>query len=661
MSSHLRTWLSLGSCVAVLLIAFTGVAPATPLGGVTPFPALSTRLPQGIAPGSDGNLWSSNFIPVGSSTLPAVVRMTTAGAITGEFTSGFNPNARPGSITPGPDGNLWFIDSAGSAAGPALPGGAAIGRITPTGTVTEFSAGLTGGLHGDIAAGPDGALWFTTQAGNERQLVEIAGATGGTYKLSFEGSETAPIAFNANAATVKAALEVVPTIGAGNVAVAGSNTTLPIVRTVEFIGALAGNNVSSMTCDGSALTPGGSTCTVSTRQNAGPASIGRITTGGTITEFGIEANGGNAGSAPGSIAAGADGNLWFTDNGTTKAIGRITPTGTITEFSAGLAVDGQPGGAGLTPDGIVAGSDGSIWFTDPGDTKAIGRITPTGTITEFSAGLSGTSPIAITTGPDGNLWITDTQNREVLRFGTGTQAPSLQGPSVSGSAQVGTQQTCGGDRWATWAGVQPDNGGLLASSTIPPAVEWLVDGSQVATTPTYTPVAGDLGKALSCRKTVTYRLPLNVTTSAISETVTVIPQTSGPTGPEGPTGPQGGTGAIGPQGNAGPAGPQGTQGPAGAAGPTGPAGPAGRDAKVTCTVKKKGTKVKVTCKVQLVASASSVSLRWYLMRAGKAYASGTTRTRHRRAGIHLDLSNLRKGHYLLRLQGHRGGTRIIVG
>ena len=86
----------------------------------------------------------------------------------------------------------------------------------------------------------------------------------------------------------------------------------------------------------------------------------------------------NAGSVPVVLAAGPDGNLWFVDQGTTKAIGRITPTGQITEFSAGL-------NAGSLPVAIAAGPDGNLWFADEGTTKAIGRITPAGAITEFSA------------------------------------------------------------------------------------------------------------------------------------------------------------------------------------------------------------------------------------------------------------------------------------
>ena len=109
------------------------------------------------------------------------------------------------------------------------------------------------------------------------------------------------------------------------------------------------------------------------------------------------------GSAPYEIAAGPDGNLWFTDPGRPRAIGRITPGGSITEFTIGLS-------AGSGPQGIVAGPDGNLWFTVAGYAPAIGRISPAGVITLFANGLNasaGNFPQAIAVGPDGNLWFTD--------------------------------------------------------------------------------------------------------------------------------------------------------------------------------------------------------------------------------------------------------------
>src|SRR2546425_1256393 len=121
---------------------------------------------------------------------------------------------------------------------------------------------------------------------------------------------------------------------------------------------------------------------------------------GAITEF---RSGLNAGSFPLGIAMGPDGNVWFTDNGTTKAIGMINPTThAISEFSSGL-------NAGSSPNqGMVAGPDGNVWFTDRGTTKAIGMINPTThAISEFSSGLNpGRSPGAAPVGgPGGNRWV----------------------------------------------------------------------------------------------------------------------------------------------------------------------------------------------------------------------------------------------------------------
>ena len=68
-----------------------------------------------------------------------------------------------------------------------------------------------------------------------------------------------------------------------------------------------------------------------------------------------------------------DGNLWFTEYGTSK-IGKITTAGTITQYAL-------PEKSG--PKGITAGPDGNLWFTDNGTSK-IGKITTTGTITEYA-------------------------------------------------------------------------------------------------------------------------------------------------------------------------------------------------------------------------------------------------------------------------------------
>src|SRR5262245_6412576 len=91
----------------------------------------------------------------------------------------------------------------------------------------------------------------------------------------------------------------------------------------------------------------------------------------TITEFTLP----TPSSFTNGIAAGPDGYLWFTEQFNNK-IWRITPAGTITEF------DVLPALPGTDLRDITAGPDGNLWFTDDYNSR-IGRITPAGVTTMF--------------------------------------------------------------------------------------------------------------------------------------------------------------------------------------------------------------------------------------------------------------------------------------
>ena len=124
--------------------------------------------------------------------------------------------------------------------------------------------------------------------------------------------------------------------------------------------------------------------------------IGRITPGGTVTEFAPH----HAQQRARGITAGPDGNLWFTESRATRSAG---------SRPAAPSPNSRRHHAQQRTRGITAGPDGNLWFTEPvGD--RIGRITPGGTVTEFSAGITPNSaPVGITAGPDGNLWFTETR------------------------------------------------------------------------------------------------------------------------------------------------------------------------------------------------------------------------------------------------------------
>ena len=71
----------------------------------------------------------------------------------------------PVGIVAGPDGALWFTNNAGNS----------IGRITTAGVITKFANALVQGPNG-IVAGPDGALWFTNNAGNSIGRITVVPA-----------------------------------------------------------------------------------------------------------------------------------------------------------------------------------------------------------------------------------------------------------------------------------------------------------------------------------------------------------------------------------------------------------------------------------------------------------------------------------------------------
>ena len=137
---------------------------------------------------------------------------------------------------------------------------------------------------------------------------------------------------------------------------------------------------------------------------------------GQVTEFtaGLTPN-----SGPNRIAAGPDGNLWFTQN--IGGIGRITPTGDITEFAIPSPNSG--------PLGIEAGCDGNLWFAESANPGRIGRITTAGAITEFAIPSPNSAPVGIAAGPDANLWFTQNTNPgRIAKIGAGCVPPP--GPPI---------------------------------------------------------------------------------------------------------------------------------------------------------------------------------------------------------------------------------------
>lgn len=117
------------------------------------------------------------------------------------------------------------------------------------------------------------------------------------------------------------------------------------------------------------------------------------------------------------IAVADDGSVWFTEI-TSNKIGRIGPTGEVSEYSLPDPT--------RYPRGIVQGPDRGIWFTEE-MTQSVGRMSLDGKLSQFPvATMSGATPWDIAAGPDGNVWFTDPSNSSPSEAAVGYITPGGQ-------------------------------------------------------------------------------------------------------------------------------------------------------------------------------------------------------------------------------------------
>lgn len=279
----------------------------------------------------------------------------------------------PYSIAAGSDGALWFTEHSGNK----------IGRITTSGTITETTIPTSSSAPSDITAGSDGALWFTETSGNKIGRI-TTGATPTITETPIPGG-SAPVGIANGPDT---GIWFIAT-GADQVGryPTGGPWTIPAGPYVD-------NNAQYITAG-----PDGALWFTQT----GSEAIGRITTAGTITN---QYPTPTTGSGPLYITAGPDTALWFTEEGVNK-IGRVTTDGSITETTLPTAAS--------KPWGITDGADGALWFAEFGNNK-IGRITTAKAITETNIPTSNSQPWGVTTGPDGNVWFTESGANQIGRL-----------------------------------------------------------------------------------------------------------------------------------------------------------------------------------------------------------------------------------------------------
>ncbi len=381
----------------------------------------SSSSPNGIAIGSDGNVW---FIENGTNQ---VGRITAAGVIT-EYaipTAGSNLL----DITAGPDGNLWFIENAANK----------IGRITTAGVVTEFAVPTVNSYLSRITAGPDGNVWFTEQTGNRVGRITTAGVAT-EFPIPTAGGAPFGIATGPD----------------GNLwftEISGHKIgRITTVGAVTEYATPTPNSAPHSIVAG----PDGNLWFVEAGANANK--VGRITTAGVITEYAIP----TASSGVHDICLGPDGQLWFTETQANK-LGRITTAGAIGEFAIPTF--------NSSPTAIELGPDGKIWFTETGGNKIARFESKSATFTGHSAGTAAVhvARTSLVTTDSGTLTVTAGTPTK-LAFGT-QPANTAAGSAITPAVTVQIQDASGNVTTSTASvtvaiGTNPAGGTLSGTLTV---------------------------------------------------------------------------------------------------------------------------------------------------------------------------------------------------
>jgi streptogramin lyase len=423
-------------------------------------------------------------------------------------------------LAQGPEGSIWFSQGELYEAGEAFASGT-VERMTTSGALNgqlrlpEDRDGI------DVALGPDGHMWILEEAGKGGELDGIARLSSAFEPEYISIPSTTgccihryPVAITAGPGGAMWFTDQRPgTAGKAFIGRVGAMASPSVSEYPIPTGSASDLPVESEPV-GIALGAEGDLWFTDQGQTAsGHNLIGRISTTGAITEYPVP----QVGAEPTAVAAGSDGNIWFSEPGV-EAIGRITPAGTIAEYPAPSI--------SFAKRAIMLGPDGNIWFsqhlTEPGSPTGLASITPTGLVREYPLELhpeggEGTgTPSNLGLGPEGDIWFTDQHfAREggltyLGRFGVPFVPSPAVPPVIAGNLQSGSvlQASVG-----TWQGAPErfsfqwqrcDAAGGDCQS-IPGAVtsSYLLGGGDVASTLRVLVTAEDLAGAATVVSAVT--------------------------------------------------------------------------------------------------------------------------------------------------------------
>lgn len=306
----------------------------------------------------ESDLW---FLETGTT---AIGKITATGTITEYYGLSIDPSNNPDALTLGPDGNLWLLEGSGD--------NGLVAKVSTSGVVLgEYPLGR---MPNGIAAGPDGNLWI---------------AEGG------EGDGGGWVARMTTAGVITA---TIPTTDFPMGITAGTDGKLWFTE-------VPSNALSDPLYIGN-IDP-----------NSGSPILTEYNTFQPVTSL--------------SITQGSDGNYWFPeDQFDDDPVGQITTTGMVNTY-----YDGSP--PNNLPDGLITitpGPDGNLWLAEAGGDN-IDSVTTSGNwVEQLRDPTSGGTPWGIVTGPDNKVWFTEMSGNKIARLdsldgsGGGVGGPAIVQP-----------------------------------------------------------------------------------------------------------------------------------------------------------------------------------------------------------------------------------------
>jgi streptogramin lyase len=312
--------------------------------------------------------------------------------------------AQPSGITCAYDGSIWFTETNANK----------LGRIGTSGVLTEYAIPSPNaftpaaflftppfGGATQITASPDGYVWFIEP--NNGKIGRISQSGGPIAEF------TVPVyAFLPDAITTVA----------GTVWFGGSEASGGVVGQISSTGAITIKSYLSGTVTSIAGGPDGNVWIMfSGTGTYSPYWLADETTAESDYPYNFTEYPFPQGSysywpiIPGapvtitSMTVGPDNNFWFTD--ANDKIWSMTTSGVLLEEFL------LP--TGSDPQQIVAGPDGTLWFTE-GGTDKIGVMTTAGNLTELALPTPASVPIGITEKQDGTLWFTEASGNRIGRI-----------------------------------------------------------------------------------------------------------------------------------------------------------------------------------------------------------------------------------------------------